>query len=1191
MTNTGWQARPVFISSTFADMQSERDALRSVVFPDLEARFRTRCQHLEWIDLRIGASPGPRSDPSAREALILKVCFDEVRRSRPFLIALIGDRYGSVPPAQGIEHAAAEAGLREDVSGRSLTDLEIAFSAFGTPDQDQRSIFLLRRPLPYDKMGAEAGIYSDKHANDSATVSRAERLVALKGRIVANCTDRVLWYDASWNEVERQVVLDKGWGQTVADFVWRIATTGHPQLSASTQTWEQAERAALEEFIEVSRRDFRGRAELLTGLRAFLLDETHTSCSGRCLVANPGIGKSTLFSELATSLAEEPVLVLRHSASASPRGASVDAMLARWSGEIAAALNIANPLEDSSQKSNVEETFVRLLGRAAANQRVILLCDALDKFEATPRGRHLTWLPKLWPTNVRWFSTTRPGPWADTLRRRLRFEVDELPPLTESEARVLVEAVYTRYHRKPDDQLISVLLVHSRNAPSSLGNPLWLTMAAEDLNLVDGDDVATAERGAQKTMDARISAYLSERAASYQPDVAGLAIRAFRRGFTLFGESFGTCLIIMLTAGRIGWRESDLREVIPSLTGVTWDSLQFAMIRRYLRGQLRPVNKLRRWTFVHEDVRIGAQRFCDEEHVDLLAMHARLAAHLRDLPADDPLHISETVFHAVSGGLFDMAAEYLARTDLSESEINGGTRALIDVLLKLGSSDANVCIKGLFRAAERPGVAQSFLARMVNVVDPSLEQRGAVEVRLQVMKSILSLAEGPSVGTSAKTRLYRAIATSLMGDILRSAGDQGEAERCHRTALEMFRDLDPRSMDPHIQSEQLKTLEMLSDVLDNKGDVRGALSCLQQVLTVSSSLGTKPADAALLLSKIGYAQLAVGDRSAASAASLRALEVLGFDEGSADVLTRRTQVVCLMQAADCAAAIGNREQAANNYEQALQQAQSLSDTDPDDSHRLHDLSVAQDRAGNFYRMMGDLRRALVVQQDGLGIAQRLVMLDSANMHFRRDLAGSHVRLAEVFLAAGRCREAFRECHQAIKLLRSLCALDGLHLQWKHSLAVSIERAADIVNARMTHPRIARALYEQSLPLFDEVYAKDSVGVSSRRGTATIHGKIGSTLLMTGEIERGVRELEMSVDVDTHGDPQWTRDVGVSYQRLGDACMMQNKPEEALVQYRRSLRLFQRLQEDDPDGEFCAEAVIVTQHRLELAKEEMNGQKS
>src|ERR1035437_7145839 len=49
-----WQSRPVFVTSTFRDMQEERDYLRAYVFPTLEERLRRRYHFLEPIDLRWG---------------------------------------------------------------------------------------------------------------------------------------------------------------------------------------------------------------------------------------------------------------------------------------------------------------------------------------------------------------------------------------------------------------------------------------------------------------------------------------------------------------------------------------------------------------------------------------------------------------------------------------------------------------------------------------------------------------------------------------------------------------------------------------------------------------------------------------------------------------------------------------------------------------------------------------------------------------------------------------------------------------------------------------------------------------------------------------------------------------------------------------------------------------------------------
>jgi len=108
-------------------MQAERDCLRSFVFPELEERLRARRHFLEPIDLRLGVDPGDAADEEAREIRVLKVCLSEIQRSRPFLIVLLGDRYGWVPSRERAQAAAREAGFDIDVRDKSVTALEIEF--------------------------------------------------------------------------------------------------------------------------------------------------------------------------------------------------------------------------------------------------------------------------------------------------------------------------------------------------------------------------------------------------------------------------------------------------------------------------------------------------------------------------------------------------------------------------------------------------------------------------------------------------------------------------------------------------------------------------------------------------------------------------------------------------------------------------------------------------------------------------------------------------------------------------------------------------------------------------------------------------------------------------------------------------------------------------------------------------------
>jgi hypothetical protein len=162
-----WQSRPIFITSTFLDMQAERDHLRLHVFPALAERLRQRYHYLDPIDLRSGVETVSVASEEGRELLVLKVCLAEIERSRPILIVLLGDRYGWVPPTARIEAAAHEAGYAGDISGRSVTALEVEFGILNSGEQRNLSRCYLRRPLPYSQMHpTTAARYCDLYSDE-----------------------------------------------------------------------------------------------------------------------------------------------------------------------------------------------------------------------------------------------------------------------------------------------------------------------------------------------------------------------------------------------------------------------------------------------------------------------------------------------------------------------------------------------------------------------------------------------------------------------------------------------------------------------------------------------------------------------------------------------------------------------------------------------------------------------------------------------------------------------------------------------------------------------------------------------------------------------------------------------------------------------------------------------------------------
>lgn len=82
----------VFLSSTFRDMQAEREELVKVAFPQLRHFCLERGLRFYVVDLRWGITA-----EQAERGEVLAICLREIDRCRPFFLALLGDRYGYVP--------------------------------------------------------------------------------------------------------------------------------------------------------------------------------------------------------------------------------------------------------------------------------------------------------------------------------------------------------------------------------------------------------------------------------------------------------------------------------------------------------------------------------------------------------------------------------------------------------------------------------------------------------------------------------------------------------------------------------------------------------------------------------------------------------------------------------------------------------------------------------------------------------------------------------------------------------------------------------------------------------------------------------------------------------------------------------------------------------------------------------------
>jgi hypothetical protein len=303
-TTQRWRSRPVFISSTFRDMQAERDWLKHHVFPELAERLRGRRHLLEPIDLRFGVETVTTAAEEAKELLVLKVCLDEIRRSRPFIVVLLGERYGWVPEEARMQAAAAEAGFRAEVAGKSVTALEIEYGIFKeNPQQRRRCFFYLRDPLLCERMPPElAAEYSEAFAGDPGAPGRQARLEALKTRLRDDpeLGPRVRLYKAGWDEKRNTVTGLEAFGRMVLGDLWSELEVETEEFARRPDlTPEEVDREALEEFVEHRSRGFVGRTDQVGSAVGFLQS---APAEGKpwalCTTGPPGAGKSAFFARV-----------------------------------------------------------------------------------------------------------------------------------------------------------------------------------------------------------------------------------------------------------------------------------------------------------------------------------------------------------------------------------------------------------------------------------------------------------------------------------------------------------------------------------------------------------------------------------------------------------------------------------------------------------------------------------------------------------------------------------------------------------------------------------------------------------------------------------------------------------------------------------------------------------------------------
>lgn len=122
----------VFLSSTFADLDSERTYLARQVFPRLRNMLMKYDITLMDIDLRWGIT-----EEEAKSGKTVQLCLEQIENTKPFFIGILGNRYGWIPDPEYLKDIP----LTEKDRNKSVTEIEIRHAALDLVSKSNAAFF------------------------------------------------------------------------------------------------------------------------------------------------------------------------------------------------------------------------------------------------------------------------------------------------------------------------------------------------------------------------------------------------------------------------------------------------------------------------------------------------------------------------------------------------------------------------------------------------------------------------------------------------------------------------------------------------------------------------------------------------------------------------------------------------------------------------------------------------------------------------------------------------------------------------------------------------------------------------------------------------------------------------------------------------------------------------------------------
>ncbi len=782
----------VFISSTFRDLQQEREHLVKKVFPELRALCRARGVTFTEVDLRWGIT----EEEAEREGII-RICLDEVDRCRPYFIGILGHRYGWRPPRLDAEHVMGDFPILTDalMNEVSITEMEILYGVLLNPAMAGHAFFYFR------DRAATPDEFIDTDADSTA------RLDALKNRI-----------RGSGFPVRENFSAPDDLSAWIEGDLLHVIDAEYPERQTPSRL--EMERRAHRAFATSRIRAYVLNPEHQRQFNTFINSGLDDSSTSNCLLITgaSGVGKSSLMAYLVEEYrnTHPTAFIIEHYVGSSRASGSARSVTRHIFEEIHERFSITD--EIPSKPEEIEKSLPNLLFRAEHYAKqlgipMIVVIDAVNQLNQTEQ--ELGWLPKIIPPAIQLIVSATPGPSTTRLTER-GWQCLEVQQIDDESVRADIVRRYLREFRKGiTNTQMKRLILDAKSA-----SPLYLRVVAEELRIY----------GEHETLDSAIDWY------SGASDLRDLFDRILQRLEQDFGQQSVASVMQAIWASRSGLSESELL-VITTLSRLELSRLLLAIDYHFVQreGLLG---------FAHDYFRCAVEARYLSDTIQRKAIHQRLGKFFTDRTSESPVPLSRDVqerayqWHQANDS--ERLVETLLTIPLFVAIWKGDEpHEVLHYWVWLGQQGHHPGL--LYRQAlehfEATNPDAQGLCTVLSHVDNLLGQ-------LKYWDDALALLQHrKEIATAAMLHHDEASAEGNIGALLMLRSENKEALRHLEYALAMFQKLEDQVNAARVKGN-------IGNILVAQGEYQRALECSKQVLEIFQEQGDR-SGVALAFDRIG----------------------------------------------------------------------------------------------------------------------------------------------------------------------------------------------------------------------------------------------------------------------------------------------------------------------------------------------------